>query len=153
MAEGIFKTMVNDIEVYSAGFSTFSGEDASNKARIICSRHDININRHKTTNINDLNVFEMDLVLTATMDHRDKLKRYFPDLNAYTIKEFAGGYDNLDIKDPIAGDYDDYDECFLEIKESLEKIVEKIDDNKVDVLVGLDESTYSKYLSNKAKKS
>ncbi|SDA48578.1 low molecular weight protein arginine phosphatase [Methanobrevibacter millerae] len=153
MAEGIFKSMVEGIEVYSAGVSTFSGGSASNHAISVCSRHNININNHKTTNINELDVFEMDLVLTATVGHRNDLKRYYPDLNVYTIKEYAGGYDDLDIKDPIGGDYDDYDYCFLEIKEALEKVAEKIGCNKVDVLIDLDENGYSKYLSNKAKKS
>ena len=158
MAEAIFKTMVRDIEVYSAGFSTFSGEDASNKAIIICSRHDIALASHKTTYINDINVNEMDLVLTATAVHRDKLKEYYPNSNAYTIKEYAGGYDNLDIKDPIGGDYDAYDCCFLEIKEALEKIAEKLgheklDNKKAGPVIEADDSSYPNYLSDKAKKS
>lgn len=122
MAEAIFKGMAKGIEVCSAGFSTFSGEPASNKAIIVCGNHDIDLLMHRTTNIADSNIREMDLVLTATSDHRDKIKRLYPGLNAFTIKEYAGGYADLDISDPIAGSLNDYENCFLEIKEALEKI-------------------------------
>ena len=127
MAEAIFKDMAKGIEVHSVGFSTFSGEPASNKAIIVCGNHDLDLLNHRTTNIGDSKIEDMDLILTATVEHRDKIRRLFPDLEAFTIKEYAGGYDDLNISDPVCGSLKDYENCFWEIKEALEKIHESLD--------------------------
>ena len=68
-----------------------------------------------------------DLILTLTQDIRDSLKKSYPNLKIYTIKEYAGEEDYLDIKDPFGGDLLIYEMCFFfEIKEHLEKIAEKL---------------------------
>lgn len=124
MAEVIFKSMVKNVLVFSAGFSTNSGEDASNEAMIVCANHNLDLTHHKTTNISDLNIDSMDLVLTATVAQKVKLKKSYPDLKIFTIKEYAGQNSNLDIQDPCCGNLKQYELCFCEIKDALEKIVE-----------------------------
>lgn len=128
MAEAIFKDIADlkDFQISSAGLSTFTGDVAENKAVIVCGNHDIDLTRHRTKAIGDANVGEMDLVLTATEIHRDKIRDLYPDVKAYTIKECAGGYDCIDIADPINGDLNTYEECFLELNEALEKVYRKI---------------------------
>ena len=124
MAEGIFKNMVNGIDVSSAGFSTFSGEKADEYAILVCRKHGIDLSDFKTTNISDADFGNADLVLTATASNRDKIRKLYLDINAYTIKEYGGVYDDLDIEDPSDGGLGDYVSCFFEIKEALEKILE-----------------------------
>ena len=124
MAEGIFKPMLSSVEVSSAGFSTYSGEKASQNAIIVCRKHNIDLSDFKTTNISDVDFNEFDLVLTATESARDKIMRLYPDVSAYTIRQYAGGYDELDIKDPSEDSLGDHVVCFFEIKEALEKILE-----------------------------
>ena len=123
MAEGIFKKMTSDIEVSSPGFSTYSGENASQYAILACKKHGIDLSDFKTTNISDVDFNEADLVLTATVAGRDKLKNLYPDINAFTIKEYGGGYDDLNIKDPSEDSLGEHVECFFEIYEALEKII------------------------------
>ena len=65
----------------------------------------------------------MDLVLAATVENREKIKRFYPNINAHTIKEYSGCYSDLDIKDPSDGGLGDYVVCYFEIKEALEKIL------------------------------
>lgn len=127
MAEGIFKDIADlkEFQVSSAGLSTFSGEPAENNAIITCDNHGIDIKNHKTTAIGEAHVKEMDLVLTATQAHRDKIRMLYPDVDVYTIKEYAEGYDNLDIADPIGGGLKTYEKCFLELNEALERIIVK----------------------------
>ena len=124
MAEGIFKNIADlrNFQISSAGISTFTGDLAENKAVIICDKYGIDLTHHRTTAIGDANVKEMDLVLTATRAHRDKIKMLYPDVESYTILEYAGGYENFDIADPITGDLETYEKCFLQLKEALEKI-------------------------------
>lgn len=124
MAEGIFKKMVRDIDVSSAGFLLESGERADEYAILVCSKHGIDLTDFRTTNISDVDFGNVDLVLTATTSNRDKIRKFYPNINAYTIKEYSGAYDDLDIKDPLSESLGDYVVCYFEIKEVLEKILE-----------------------------
>jgi len=51
-----------------------------------------------------LKIEDDDLILTLTQDIRDSLKKSYPNLKIYTIKEYAGEEDYLDIKDSFGGD-------------------------------------------------
>lgn len=128
IAEAIFKDLVDlkRFQVSSAGLSALSGDSPTNNAVIVCDKHGIDLMQHKTTSISDSGIENMDLVLTATQRHRDKIKLLYPNVKVFTIKEYAGGYDNLDIADPIIGDLDIYENSFMEIKEALEKIADNI---------------------------
>ena len=136
MAEGIFKKMLevgkNDVifDISSAGFSTYSGEEIEEKAIIVCRKHNIDISNYKTTNIKDIDFNTVDLALTATVDNREKIKKFYPNLNAYTIKEYSGLYEDMDIKDPSNGGLGDYVVCYFEIKEALENILKTHDEFK-----------------------
>ena len=124
MAEAIFENMVNGIEISSAGFSTYSGEKADDYAILACKKHGIDLTDFRTTNISDVDFGNVDLALTATMSNRDKIRKFYPNLKAYTIKEYSGFYDDLDIEDPSDGGLGDYVVCYFEIKEALEKILQ-----------------------------
>lgn len=124
MAEGIFRKMVGNADVSSAGFSTESGEKADEYAMLVCRRHGINLSGFRTTNIRDVDFANVDLALTATAENREKIKKFHPNLDAYTIKEFSGRYSETDIEDPSDGGLGDYVSCYFEIREALEKILE-----------------------------
>ena len=128
MADAIFRDVADlkDFQVSSAGLSAVSGDCAENRAVIVCGNYGIDLTRHRTTAIGDACVGEMDLVLTATQHHRDKIRELYPNVNAYTIREYSGGYDDMDIADPINGDLNTYEECFWELKEALEKVYKKL---------------------------
>lgn len=123
MAEVIFKDIVDDVDVSSAGISTVSGKSATREAIEVCRKHGLDLTGHRSTYIKDSSIGEMDLVLTATDYHSQFLRKSYPDLNIQTIKEYAG-YGDVDIADPYGYPLNVYEDCFLEIKEALEKIVE-----------------------------
>ena len=126
MAEVIFKSIKSDIEVSSAGIFALTGSNASPEAIEICKNHGLDLSEHRSCNIDDSDINEMDLVLTATLEHANLLKRSYPNLNVYSIKEYAGVYEDFDIKDPICGGLSDYEECFLEIRDALENIADNL---------------------------
>ena len=124
MAEAIFKTMVDEgIEVYSAGTHALTGSHASENTLYVCGCYGLDLSEHTATNIVDSDILDMDLVLTATLEHREFLKKKYGDkLNeVYTIKEYAG-LNPMDIADPFGYDVPSYDVCFKEIYSTLEKI-------------------------------
>ena len=124
MAEAIFKSLVSDIEVLSAGIGALEGDKAADNAIEICRLNNLDLSGHKAKNFRNLKIESDDLILTLTEGIRDTLKDSYPHLEIYTIKEYAGEKEYLDIKDPIGGDLEIYEMCFNEIKEYLEKIVE-----------------------------
>ena len=142
MAEGIFKKMLMDndvsllnsnetIDVSSAGFSNYSGEEIAEYAILACRPHGIDLSDYKTSNIRDVDFSNVDLVLTATVENREKIRKFHPDINAYTIKEYANlneDIEDLDIADPSGGGLGDYVESYFEIKEALEKIIKTHDE-------------------------
>ena len=127
MAEVIFKSIKSDIEVSSAGIFALTGSNASPEAIEICKNHGLDLSEHRSCNIDDADINEMDLVLTATLEHANMIKNAYPELNIFSIKEYGGYCDDLNIKDPIGGNLSDYEECFLEIKDALESISDNLD--------------------------
>lgn len=123
MAEVIFKTMVReDVEVYSAGINADTGRHASKNTIEVCKKHGLDVSEHLATNIIDSDILNMDLVLTATWEHKEKLKEICPQLKeVYTMKEYADIYP-YDIPDPYGYDIESYDACFKEIYNTLERI-------------------------------
>ncbi len=123
MAEAIFKTMVDeDVEVYSAGIHADTGRQASKNTIEVCKMHGLDVSKHLATNIIDSEILNMDLVLTATWEHKEILKELSPQLKeVYTMKEYANIYP-YDIPDPYGYDIISYDACFKEIYDTLKKI-------------------------------
>jgi protein-tyrosine phosphatase len=124
MAEVIFASMVDDIEVLSAGISTLRGDKAAENAIKICEFNGLDLKNHESKNFDDLKIEDDDLILTLTCGIRDTLISEYPNLEIYTMKEYAGEDEYLDINDPIGGDLLIYNMCFQEINETLEEIVE-----------------------------
>lgn len=125
MAEAIFNQKVPNQKAFSAGLYVQTGDEASPETIQVCANHGIDLTKHKTQNINDIPIKKMDLVLVATIDIRDTLKITYPNLNIFTINEYAGDYTHLDISDPINGDLFSYKECFRNINETILKIIDK----------------------------
>lgn len=127
MAEAIFKQMVDD-EIYSCGTHAITGRHVSQHTLDVCACHGIDISKHESTNFRESNIAEMDLVLTATELHKQKLKIYYDNLDIYTIKEYANEYP-YDINDPVGGTFEMYNACFEEIYRVLGKIKLILDKN------------------------
>lgn len=127
MAEAIFKSVVDEnIEVYSSGVSANTGAPASINTLEVCKNHGLNVSEHLATNIDDSNIVEMDLILTATWAQKRILNYLYPQLKeVYTMKEFVNVYP-FDIGDPFGLEIVAYEACFKDIYSTLEKIHEKI---------------------------
>ena len=126
MAEAIFKDLAKNVEVASAGTYASSNQKASPYAVKVCEKYGLDLTKHSSRNINTLKIDYDDLILTASSSHKDDLMKIYPNLEIYTIKEYAG-CESVDIADPIGGDFNRYETCFFEIKKSLEKIVKTHD--------------------------
>ena len=125
MAEAIFNQFSEDLQAFSAGLMAQRGNRASQDAIRVCQKHGIELSDHLTANINDFSLDDVGLILTSTAHIRDGLKMKFPDARIFTIKEYAGGYSDLDISDPFDEGLAGHVVCFMEINETVIKILRK----------------------------
>ena len=135
MAEAILRNKVeqNDklkgkIEVCSAGTFAITGDESTYSAIEVMREYGIDLKEHRATNVAQSKINEMDLVLCATLSHKNMLLGMYPKLKdkIYTMKEYAEYDKNLDIKDPWGYDIEVYRFCAAEIEKCIDLIIEKI---------------------------
>lgn len=145
MAEGIFKYMLQDINieninVSSAGTDAFEGEAANENAIYTLSKKGIDIKNHRARQLTREIVNESDLILTMSNSHKSIILNAMPEYSdkVFTLKEFAciinneeTNCRNLDIADPFGSGYNVYEKNAEEIAEQLSKIIDNI--HKIDI--------------------
>lgn len=136
MAEGMFKKILKDkgiknVEVCSAGIYAETGAYATDEAIEAAKElYDVDILKHRATNIRDSKIEDMDAILCATYMHKLTITSIYPQLTdkVFTMKEYAYGKDTADkdIKDPWGYSLQVYRNCAKEIYEVLINIANKI---------------------------
>lgn len=131
MAEALLKSMViPGIEVRSAGVYAENGSAASTNAKKVLDEQKIP-HDHQSAILTDKLVDDAHYILTMTGGHKTAILNRFPNAHSktFTLKEFAGLEGNPDIADPFGGSEDMYRTAFFQIKEAIEKIVERLQKN------------------------
>ncbi len=134
MAEAMLKKMIEgeeNIEVCSAGIYADTGDIPTQDAIEVMKDYNIDLTKHRATNIQDSEIEKMDLILCATRSHKLAVIQEYPNLKdkVYTIKEYAGFSkegNNFDISDPWGYNKKVYEECAKEIYTCLEIIKNKL---------------------------
>lgn len=121
-----------DIEVCSSGTFAGNGDFASYNAIEAMKINDIDLRYHRSTNIANSNILEMDLILCATISHKISVMHMYPEVKdkVYTMKEYAEEVDenkSCDIKDPWGYNLDTFLFCAEEIKMCIDKTIDKIE--------------------------
>lgn len=93
--------------------------------------YDIDLTYHRSTNIANSNILDMDLILCATISHKISVTHMYPEIKEkiYTMKEYAdclGQERDYDIKDPWGYNLDTFLLCAEEIKMCVDKTIDKI---------------------------
>lgn len=122
--------------MYSSGTFAENGDFASYNAIEAMKINNIDLRCHRSTNVSDSNILEMDLILCATMSHKISVIHMYPEIKekVYTMKEYAGDMiDNADydIKDPWGYNLDTFLSCAMEIKECINKTIKKIENSNI----------------------
>ena len=133
MADGLMKKLVKDnnkeIEVYSCGVFAEDGDRPTFNAIEAISEYEVDLKNHRATNIRSSNIKDMDIILCATVSHKNNVIYMYPKLKEkiFTMKEYAEfDANDLDIPDPWGYDIETYRFCASTINKCLEKIIEKI---------------------------
>ena len=137
MAEYLLKDLIkksqkHDLanwEILSAGISAIKGVEANDKTIKVMSELEIDLEKHSSKNINDINLKNEDIIITMSRKHSRFLLLEYPDQadKIFTLKEFAGA-DDRDIEDPFGLSLEVYRETRDVLKKELEKILLKLKD-------------------------
>lgn len=118
----------NDYIIESAGTNAYTGDRATDFAISAMEKYDTDITRHRATHIEESDVSEADLILCMTYSHKTRVLNRYPKLNGkvFTLKEYVGEKEYIDIDDPWGFSKDVYTSCAKEIVEYVDKLLEKI---------------------------
>lgn len=130
MAAAIFQSLLQQhnladkISVDSAGIYANLGTPATAPAIEVMDERGIDLKLHRSKKITP-ELLEADLILTMTLNHRNFIKNYYPELQdkVYTLKEYAGAKEDCDIIDPFGGSCEIYRKTADEITEALQEIL------------------------------
>lgn len=138
MAEWLLKKKLEDegiknIEVYSSGIYAQDGDIPTWEAKTVMKdEYDIDMSKHKATNIRNSKIKEMDLILCATISHKIAVIDLYPKLEGkvFTMKEYVNYsreyHDEVNIKDPWGYDIETYRSCISEIDECVGLLINKV---------------------------
>ena len=134
MAEGFLKKMLKEkisdtkrIQVLSAGLNAL-GSSPTKEATEIMKKEGIDISGFRSKRLSGELIDKADLVLTMEKSHKETILSLLPQYahKIFTLKEFAGETENIDISDPYGGGLEAYKESAKEIKQTLMKSFDKI---------------------------
>lgn len=144
MAEGIFKKMLKErkednrsFNIISAGISALPGMSPTPEAIKVMTEQGIDISRHIATRVQEDLVKKADLILVMSNTHKDyiKTKFTFTQDKIYLLKKFVQisefksiqkTDENYEVVDPIGRPIEFYRIVARELKQNLEKILDKI---------------------------
>lgn len=130
------KRRENKIEVYSSGTSAFTGDIPTEEAIEVMKEYEIDLTKHRATNMIESNIKEMDLILCATSIHKMQVVSRYPELKekTFTIKEYVKyneeGHDPININDPWGYSIVTYRYCTAEIEKCLEILIKELEKTK-----------------------
>jgi len=115
----------DDVEVRAAGVGAFPGMRATLETQELLEAEGIDVSNHQAQQLTDDLLKRADLILVMQKQHEHTILRKYPFAKnrLYLLKEFAKIQDgDLDIPDPMGQSKEFYRECFLVIKQAVEKI-------------------------------
>ena len=144
IAEGMFKKMLEErtkgnskIKVISAGISALPGISPTFEAISVMFEQGIDISQHYAQELQEELIKKADLILVMTNEHKEYIHKEFPfaQNKTFLLKKFSinnksesnqNNDRNYEIIDPIGRKIEFYRIIARELKNNLEKILDKI---------------------------
>lgn len=126
MAEAFLNNYTNNHISISAGINAFENQSASKGSKFAMNEEGINLEFHKSKNINEAIMKENDLILTMTMSHKNILNHYFPEYREkiFTLSEYVK--EKQDVLDPFGSDLKTYIIVKDQIKNLIKKLIQQL---------------------------
>jgi protein-tyrosine phosphatase len=132
MAAEIFKRIAAEVDelttwqVKSAGTWAVNNLQSSENAQIVLESMGMDLSKHLSNNVSDIDLEKFDLILTMERNHKEAIQVEFPGVSdrTYTLSEMVGSA--FDIADPFGGTIDDYKKTALFLEDLIIKGYPKI---------------------------
>ena len=137
MAEYLFRDLIKknnefeleEWEVCSAGISAVKGAEVNEKAKSVMKEIQIDLTDHSSHNVDEIDLNQLDLIITMTRKHSRALILKYPGLadKISTLKELSQFESNSkDIQDPFGLSEEVYRNTRDEIEANLKKLLKKM---------------------------
>lgn len=119
----------NEFLISSCGTYANTGESSTINAIEAMKEYNVDLNKHRAKNVEDIDIENYDLVLCLTLSHKMSVLGLYPKLRGkvFTLKEFVypdDMYKNID--DPWGLSLNVYNECANEIVNALNILFERL---------------------------
>jgi len=128
MAHAILISMqLPNVEVRSAGIYALEGGSMSENSKSVLEAHQISMD-HSSKLVSKDDLQWADLILTMTTAHKELVIQLYPEVQEkiFTLKEYTAPYTSKDISDPFGGDYHQYEQTYLELKQYITILKDKL---------------------------
>lgn len=128
MAEAILKHKnIPELEVKSAGIFAMNGLEASKHTQMVLAENDIPSN-HLSSPLTKEAVDWATHIFTMTMSHKQSILSSFPHASekTFTLKEFVGEKEQMDVVDPFGGTIETYRATYEELRGLIEALIKKL---------------------------
>lgn len=115
---------INGIQAASAGLVVLFPEPVNQKVNAVANAREIYMTSHKATALKATDFSETTLIICMDDDSKSRIYNNFKDaVNVYTLKEYVGS--SGDIRLPIGGSVEEYEQVCKELEALLESLIEK----------------------------
>ncbi|MFW5980419.1 MAG: ribose 5-phosphate isomerase B [Halanaerobiaceae bacterium] len=128
MAEYLLKDLIknkqNGWKVKSAGINALPGMGVNEKVNKVLAEEGIKTKNHKTSRITPELLEDVSIILTMTAVQKDLLSKMLEQEDkVFTLKEFVGNYEDINISDPYGQNLAVYRDLKKELKEILKNLI------------------------------
>lgn len=122
------KKGITGIEVISRGIAANPAYRVPTVIKELLQEDEIDIEQHQSTLLEEDDVNSADLILVMDRIHLDDINDRYPEVKdkVFLFKEYAAAEGDKEIYDPIGLGAEVYKGCYQEIKNTVEKLVEKL---------------------------
>ena len=116
-----------EIAIESRGLVVLFPEPANPKGLEVAKNHGLNLSRHVSTELTDMDFGVDILVLVMTEKGKQKIyDRFVKAVNVYSIKEFIGSTGDVDI--PYGKGVEEYEDNFMFIENLMGEVIKKLEE-------------------------
>lgn len=120
-------TLRGEVRVVSAGLHASPGSGAASGAIKAVASMGLRLDNHRARRFDEA-LAKSELILTMTKEHKRDIVQHYPHAagKVYTLKEYAGELDSLDISDPFGQDDSVYHKTLKEIEAAVRRAVKRL---------------------------
>lgn len=118
---------LGDIEIASAGTSTWEGSPASDGALLVGIEHQLDLNEHRSRQLTRELVETHDIILAMGPHHLERIVALGAADRAFLLTDFASrGNSQRAISDPMGSDLDVYRATFEELDREIRRVFDRL---------------------------